>query len=81
MPTYTYKCDLCQHQFEAIRTIANMMEPTNELCPACGESGGVRKLIDAPKTVSGVGSMQNKAPDVFKDRLKEIKKAHPGGNL
>ena len=40
MPTYTYRCDACGHQFEAVQRFTD--DPLRE-CPSCG--GAVRRVI------------------------------------
>ena len=40
MPTYSYRCDACDHHFEAVQRFSD--EPIRE-CPNCG--GAVRRLI------------------------------------
>jgi len=43
MPTYEYKCNACDHTFEAFQSITE--EPV-KICPACGEEK-VQRLISA----------------------------------
>lgn len=43
MPTYEYKCNACEHTFEAFQSITE--EPV-KLCPACGKER-VQRLISA----------------------------------
>ena len=40
MPTYSYHCDSCGHDFEAVQRFAD--EPLNE-CPQCGSA--IRRVI------------------------------------
>jgi putative FmdB family regulatory protein len=40
MPTYTYKCDSCGHDFEAVQRFAD--DPLTE-CPQCGSA--IRRVI------------------------------------
>jgi putative FmdB family regulatory protein len=40
MPTYTYRCDSCNHQFETVQRFSD--DPLRE-CPECG--GPVRRVI------------------------------------
>ena len=44
MPTYTYKCEACEHPFEKVLPMSRYKEPQD--CPECGEG-------PAKKTVSG----------------------------
>ena len=43
MPTYSYKCDACGHQFEQCQALSD--EPVRR-CPSCGRKR-VRRLIGA----------------------------------
>lgn len=43
MPFYEYRCDACDHGFEALQKISD--EPL-EYCPACNQQA-LRKLISA----------------------------------
>jgi putative FmdB family regulatory protein len=40
MPTYTYRCDSCGHDFEAVQRFAD--DPLTE-CPQCGSA--IRRVI------------------------------------
>jgi len=42
MPTYEYRCEECEHEFEKFQS---MMEDPVEVCPACG--GRVKRLISS----------------------------------
>ena len=46
MPTYVYKCKVCEHQFETFQKITD--EPVKD-CPVCG--GGVGKVLYPPSIV------------------------------
>lgn len=41
MPTYDYKCDACQHQWEEFQSIK--ANPTKK-CPSCGKSKARRQI-------------------------------------
>ena len=41
MPTYDYKCDACDHQWEEFQSIK--AEPTKK-CPKCGKSKAKRQI-------------------------------------
>ena len=83
MPTYDYKCEKCEHEFEEFLTIARRNEPTETPCerqvhraaPICG--GEIKMKTVAP----GIGDplkMGIKKPDGrYVEKLKEIKKNHP----
>lgn len=41
MPTYDYKCEACQHQWEELQSIK--AQPTKK-CPNCGKSKAKRQI-------------------------------------
>ncbi len=43
MPTYDYRCDGCEHQFEVFQKVDDRQKKT---CPECGEKK-LRRLIGA----------------------------------
>lgn len=75
MPLYDYGCNKCGHDFDDVKKIDERDQPLGEPCPSCGETGGVQRKLVSARIVSGVGDFRRKVPDVFKDRLREIKKA------
>ena len=52
MPTYDYRCDACDHRFEAFQSIT---EAALETCPECGEPK-LRRLIGAGAGIIFKGS-------------------------
>lgn len=74
MPLYSFKCEACGEEFDDVRTIDDRNKPLEEACPNCGESGRIQRQLSSARIVSGVGDFRRKVPDVFKDRLREIKK-------
>lgn len=79
MPLYQYKCE-CGHEFDEILKISERNIPKEQPCEACGKTGAIEIQISSPRIVSGVGDFRAKVPDVFKDRLREIKKNSGRGN-
>ena len=87
MPTYNYKCEKCEHEFEEMLSISRRKEPTEVPCerqlhraaPICG--GEIKMKTVAP----GIGDplkMGLKKPDGrYVEKLKEIKKNHPLGTV
>ena len=87
MPTYDYKCEKCEHEFEEMLSISRREEPTEVPCerqlhraaPICG--GEIKMKTVAP----GIGDplkMGLKKPDGrYVEKLKEIKKNHPLGTV
>jgi len=87
MPTYDYKCEKCEHEFEEMFSISRRKEPTEVPCerqlhraaPICG--GEIKMKAVAP----GIGDplkLGLKKPDGrYVEKLKEIKKNHPLGTV
>ena len=50
MPTYDYKCDACDHQWEEFQSIK--AEPTKK-CPKCGKSKAKRQISCQDGILSG----------------------------
>ena len=46
MPNYTYKCDACDHTWEAVYTMAEYKKPCGEPCPECEAMNTVVKAVD-----------------------------------
>lgn len=44
MPIYEYRCEQCDHQFDALQKISD--DPLTE-CPQCGKNA-LKKLVSAP---------------------------------
>ena len=90
MPTYDYKCEKCDHTFEESLKVVDRGVPTESPCesqihrasPICG--GKVKQII---VKASGFAydnirtKHSKKEPSWFKDRMKDIKKKHPGNTL
>ena len=55
MPTYTYVCKKCEHQFDVLQTLS---ESALEKCPKCG--GELRKVFgQVGVTFKGSGFYRN----------------------
>lgn len=72
MPTYEYKCNKCEHLFEAFQS---MKDRPLKKCPECG--GEARRVIsgDAGVIFKGTGFYQTdykKTSSVEKDKAKDI---------
>lgn len=76
MPLYEYGCKKCLERFEKIFPVDSRGNPEKEACPSCGEENCVEIVISAPGLVFGFrgSTVQSKAPEGFKDILREIKK-------
>ena len=45
MPTYDYRCEKCEHVFEAFLPMSRCDEPLGEPCPECGKKKCVVKCL------------------------------------
>ena len=91
MPTYDYECENCGHTFEEDLKIADRKIPTESPCerqlhrasPICG--GKVKQIIIKASGFAydniRTRHSKMKEPSWFKDRMKDIKKKHPGNTL
>ena len=75
MPNYTYRCDACEHVWEAFYTMAEYKKPCEEPCPECNEMK-VQKAIDgvpgmAVDTNYDWTSTKN-LPSSFRERMNTI---------
>ena len=59
MPTYDYKCDACEHVFEAFHTMNEENTPSKKPCPECGKEK-VTKAVSKP---AGLGADTTLTPD------------------
>ena len=80
MPTYQYKCNECENEFEEIHRIADREVPVDTLCEICGQ-GNIKLIPQFPSMISMRDSWQRHTSDGWKDRLKEIKRANPGSTI
>ena len=80
MPYYDYQCTSCKHEFETCMKISERHIPTQEPCPECSEKDVKQQL--ATPVVGDPWRFAGKRPDEgFRDRLREIKKHHPGNTI
>lgn len=77
MPTYSYACTICSHDFDKFASIANRDAPISEPCPNCLKRGGVTKTIGTPGFVSP-NPFKTLSGD-HKDIMKAMKKRHNNG--
>ena len=82
MPTYTYKCNACSHEWERVSRIANRKEPLEEPCPECGVTGQVVQTIGgAPGLADPYRMGRIKPSSDFNSILKRIDKENPGNSM
>ena len=79
MPTYQYKCNECENEFEEIHRIADREVPVDKLCGICGR-GKIQLIPQIPSMISMRGSWRQHTSDGWKDRLKQIKDGSGKGN-
>ncbi|MBF0218512.1 MAG: zinc ribbon domain-containing protein [Gammaproteobacteria bacterium] len=62
MPTYSYRCEACQHELEAKQ---KMSDAPLQTCPACGAAALKKQLNGANFHLKGSGwyKQSAKAPD------------------
>ena len=73
MPTYTLRDTKNNNEWDVNCSYEELQTILNEM-------PDVIKVLSTPKIVSGVGSLQSKVPDGFKDKLNQIKKGSGEGN-
>ena len=83
MPTYDYRCEKCDNEFEEMLTISRRKEPTETPCECGGEIKQVIGLVGFAydNIKAGNSAKANKPPGWMTDKLKEIKKKQPGATL
>ena len=76
MPTYTLKNKATGKIFETD------IIKYSELEKILAEDNNLELQLNAPKIISGHGSLQGRlTDDTWKDKLKQIKKNNPGSNI
>ena len=80
MPTYQYKCNECENEFEEIHRVVDREIPVDTLCEICGQ-GNIKIVPQFPSMISMRGSWRVQTSDGWKDTLREIKKNNPGSTL
>ena len=80
MPTYLYKCNECENEFEEIHRVADREIPVGKLCDICGK-GNFNLIPQLPSMVSMRDGWRAHTSDGWKDTLREIKKNNPGSTL
>jgi len=78
MPLYEYKCSNCEHSFELILKAEDNNGPVNDLCPHCGESETIHKVLNI-NLHHGVTNPRKKMDSNFKSEMERIKSEHPKG--
>ena len=75
MPNYTYRCDACEHVWEAFYTMAEYKKPCEEPCPECNEMK-VQKAVDGFQAVqvdtNHDWTKTKNLPGSFRERMNQI---------
>lgn len=80
MPTYVYKCDVCEEIWEESHPYEERDSPIISGCTINTCNGTVSRIPAMPGfAYDNVG--QKKPDDSFNDKLKEIKNAHYESNV
>jgi putative FmdB family regulatory protein len=75
MPSYNYRCDSCNHEFEDIKSMAERHVPQTLPCPKCSEKTVMLQMA-APAICSShriSGTSSSKPQGDFVERMKQIK--------
>lgn len=72
MPTYEYKCNSCNHVFEAIVPMAKRKTPTRSSCDICGKKQVKQVILTCPNM--GMDSCHDihKASGGFKSAMQRV---------
>jgi putative FmdB family regulatory protein len=79
MPRYVYSCKACDKDFEDSYSIEERNEPTKTPCKHCG--GEIYLTIGTTAIGDPIKLGIRKPSEGFRDRLREIKKNHPGSKM
>jgi len=79
MAFYQYVCSNCETNFEYSLIIANRNLPVEMPCPECSTANSIVRSFEGDTVAIGdpVKLGIRKIPKYFKDRIKQIKEAHP----
>ncbi len=80
MPTYSYGCSDCGHEFDATHKIDDRKIPVESDCPECGKKS-VKQFISGANVCSSVRLGITKAPSEVRERLNHIKKTNPKNKM
>ena len=85
MPTYVYKCDTCEEEWEESLSYEDRNMPVEVGCVATAPcDGNISRIPQMPgfayDNIPSKGHPK-KTPDWMTDKLKEIKKKQPGATM
>lgn len=82
MPIYEYECDCCDMRFERLLPMSKREDPTKEKCPNGCENSNITLAWSTSSVIADSFRLGRvKAGDEFRDKLRRVKKAHPGSTM
>jgi putative FmdB family regulatory protein len=78
MPNYDYKCDNCDHAFEAFKSFDDREKPCSEPCPTCLMEG-VKKVIGGFPSIAADSTLtpDKKTGGQWSEMMNKIKDGTP----
>lgn len=82
MPTYEFRCESCDQNFERFLKIVEMDIPLSNPCPECS-SGPVKRVVSGATYafMSPESLGRKKAPGDFRNWLSAVKKVNKGSTI
>lgn len=80
MPTYTFRCDDCKHEFDKLLKIAEMDDPLSEPCPECSNTH-VKRIFSSAASIAFMDPVRagfQKPSGDWTNWLNKLKKKNPG---
>lgn len=82
MPTYTFKCEKCEHVRDYILKIANMDDPLTYNCESCGAVALKRSYSEISHAFMSSEALGRRKPDAdWRNYLSAVKRKNPGANI
>lgn len=79
MPTYTFECKNCHHDWEELLRIKDINGPKSKPCPACEKIGYVNRTITKSTPVDPVVVSSGKMIDPnLRNTLDQMSNKYPG---
>lgn len=82
MPTYSFKCEFCETEFEKTLKIINRKDPETAPCPKCNKIGDVKLVIRANFELMSPDQLGKvKPPQDWRSFINNVKKSHKGSDF
>lgn len=82
MPTYSYLCKGCGHEFEKVLKISERKDPETEECPYCLVEGSVTLIIKTNFEIVPEHAVGRIRPHRdWQEHLNRIKRKNPGSDF